>query len=129
MPNTAHVLVAEDSALNRKLVGSILEKLGCQVDMAADGNEAVQAVAARPYAMVLMDCQMPVMDGFEAARAIRQKEKAGRLPIIALTGTDSEGERQKCLDAGMDDFLTKPITLDGLRVAIERWVPASAGGA
>lgn len=130
MSQPARILLVEDSALNRKLIGSILEKLGCSVDMATDGHEALQAITAKPYGAVLMDCQMPVMDGFTATQEIRRREPSGhRLPIIALTGADTELERLKCLESGMDDFLTKPITMDGLRGAIERWLPQAPLGA
>jgi CheY-like chemotaxis protein len=121
---SAQIVVAEDSALNRKLVASMLEKLGYQSIPAADGSEAVRMVATGGCVAVFMDCLMPVMDGFEAARAIRLAEAPGqRLPIIALTGADTLEERQRCIDAGMDDFLAKPVDLGAIRATLEKWAP------
>ncbi len=128
LPEPAHVLVVEDNLVNRKVAVRLMEKLGCRVDVAANGEEAVACWQGHPYDAILMDCQMPVMDGFEAAREIRRRETNGngRVPIIALTASAIEGDRQKCLEAGMDDYLTKPVDLAELARALLQWVPHSA---
>ncbi len=115
------VLVAEDNMVNQKLAKRILEKMGCYVDVVANGLEAVQAAAQLPYDLVLMDMQMPEMDGLEAAATIRTNEQGtGRhLPIIALTANAMEGDREQCLDAGMDWYLPKPIQPRDLVKAID----------
>ncbi|MBN8525099.1 MAG: response regulator [Planctomycetes bacterium] len=114
------VLLAEDNAVNQRVARIMLEKLGCVVSLAADGGAAV-AAAATGIDIVLMDCQMPVMDGFEATAAIRAS--GGRLPIIALTANASEEDRERCLAAGMDDHLGKPVHLADLQAAIARHLP------
>jgi CheY-like chemotaxis protein len=119
---SARILVAEDSALNRKLVVSMLQKLGYEAHPAEDGAMAAAAAQAQAFSAVLMDCQMPVMDGYQAAAAIRAAEAGGkRLPIIALTGEDTPAERDRCLKAGMDDFLPKPVGLAALSLVLSRW--------
>ncbi len=110
----ARVLLAEDNEINQIVAFEILARAGCQCDIANNGREALEAVKSRPYDVVLMDCQMPQMDGFEATRAIRAFEaNAGaekpRTPIIALTANAIKGDRELCLDAGMDSYVTKPI--------------------
>jgi CheY-like chemotaxis protein/HPt (histidine-containing phosphotransfer) domain-containing protein len=122
----ARILVAEDHEINQRVTVGILERLGYRADVAADGREAVEAVARTPYGLVLMDCQMPGMDGYEAAAAIRRQEGAGhRLPIIALTADSSEGARERCTAAGMDDLLPKPLDRGRLRAMLRRWLPDS----
>jgi len=133
------VLVAEDSAVNRRLLELLLTELGYQVHVVAGGRDAVRAVKEIEYAAVLMDCQMPDLDGFAATAAIRAHEGTtlGRTPVIALTAADAPGDREACFAAGMDDFLPKPIDREQLRVALERWTgappsrlrPAAAGPA
>jgi signal transduction histidine kinase/DNA-binding response OmpR family regulator len=120
-PNGIRVLVVEDNAVNQKVAVKFLARLGYSADVAANGLEAVAACARVPYDFLLMDCQMPEMDGFEATRTLRQKQRTGgrRHYIIALTAGALAEERQKCLDAGMDAFLAKPLRLDGLRGALE----------
>ncbi|MCH7866503.1 MAG: response regulator [Myxococcales bacterium] len=118
----ASVLVVEDNPVNRKLVVRMLEKMGHRVAVVVNGREAVEAVEAAAYQLVLMDCQMPIMDGFEATRQIRlgERDKNVHIPIVALTANAMAGDRERCLDAGMDDFLSKPIRTEELRGAIER---------
>jgi signal transduction histidine kinase/CheY-like chemotaxis protein len=117
------ILVVEDNALNRKVVVTMLKKLGHRADVAANGREAVAALDRGGYRLVLMDCQMPEMDGFEATQRIRARSDAGaRIPIVALTANAMEGDRERCLAAGMDGYLPKPVQLDALRVALETWL-------
>lgn len=116
------ILVADDQAVNRKLTMRQLEHLGFAVDVVADGAEAVEAMARGHYDLVFMDCHMPEMDGFRAAEEIRRREKAGtHLPIVALTATLGEEERDKCIASGMDDYLVKPVREAELRRVIEKW--------
>jgi two-component system sensor histidine kinase/response regulator len=118
------ILVAEDHEINQRVTVGILERLGYRADVVANGQEAVEAIARTPYGLVLMDCQMPGMDGYEAATAIRHREGAGhRLPIIALTADASDGARERCVVAGMDDLVPKPLDRDRLRAALRRWLP------
>ncbi len=121
------VLLAEDNAINQRVASRMLERLGCRVDLAASGKEAVDLFERLPYDMVFMDCQMPELDGFEATLAIRRQEGAGRhTPIIALTANAMAGDRERCLEAGMDDFVPKPIRVADLRGAVERWRKGSS---
>jgi PAS domain S-box-containing protein len=117
------VLVAEDNPVNRKLALQQLKKLGYRAHAVNDGREAIDAVAHGDYALVLMDCQMPEVDGFEATREIRRAEAArgGHLPIVAMTANALDGDREACLAAGMDHYLAKPVQLAALRAAIERF--------
>lgn len=101
----------------------ILEKLGYRPDVAADGAEAVAAVQAVPYDLILLDSQMPGMDGYEATSQIRRAEGSRkRTPIVAMTAGAMEGDRERCLAAGMDDYLPKPVRPDDLGVTLERWI-------
>lgn len=124
-PRDGTVLVVEDNDANRILALRMLERLGYAATAARNGREAVEAIAKDRYSLVLMDCQMPEMDGFEAARAIRQGEVAGgeRLPIIAMTASATERDRLACLEAGMDDFIAKPVMIEVLSGALARWHP------
>jgi CheY-like chemotaxis protein len=104
----------------------MLKKLGLQVTLASDGAQALEQVRAHDFDLVLMDCQMPVMDGYEATAAIRKlpaRRGGDRVPIVALTANAMEGDEQKCRDAGMDDFLAKPYTLAALHAVLARWLP------
>ncbi|AAZ97221.1 Multi-sensor Hybrid Histidine Kinase [Thiobacillus denitrificans ATCC 25259] len=115
------VLLVEDNPVNQQVAQAMLAKLGLATTVASDGREAVDLVASRAFDAVLMDCQMPVMDGYEATRAIRRLPGA-RLPVIALTANALHGDRQKCLDSGMDDFLPKPYSLAQLQATLARWL-------
>jgi PAS domain S-box-containing protein len=118
------LLLVEDNPVNQRVALAVLGKLGYQADLVANGAEAVTAAAARPYDLVLMDCQMPVMDGFEATRRIREDQAgARRVPILAMTANAMQGDRERCLQAGMDDYIPKPVTLEALRTALQRWLP------
>jgi len=122
-----HVLLAEDSPLNQDVGKAMLETLGCAVDVAANGAEALRMAAMTRYDLVFMDCQMPLMDGCEATVKIREDEngKGPRVPIIALTAHMMESDREKCLSAGMDDFLSKPFRLKELAEMLSRWTGRS----
>jgi signal transduction histidine kinase/DNA-binding response OmpR family regulator/HPt (histidine-containing phosphotransfer) domain-containing protein len=138
-----HILLAEDNIVNQKVAVRMLQKIGNRVDVVKNGQEAVEAIGRTSYDLVLMDCQMPEMDGLEATRKIRAaesvkrkaKEKISpdplpltphenpRVPIIALTANAFSGDREACLDAGMDDFLTKPVRIEELGTMISKWLP------
>ena len=119
------VLVVEDNQVNQLVATGLLENLGCEVEVAADGIEAVDRLAGEHgFAAVLMDCRMPRLDGFDATRAVRAREAKSdgrRVPIIAMTASALEGERERCLAAGMDDFLTKPVNGTDLERVVRRW--------
>jgi signal transduction histidine kinase/DNA-binding response OmpR family regulator len=125
-PRRGRVLLAEDNAVNQKLALHMLEKLNVSVDVAGNGHEALQQIGQIQYDLVLMDCLMPEMDGFEATGIIRRKEAmqpgGRRLPIIALTANAMQGDRERCLDAGMDDYVTKPVKLPALSAVMDRWM-------
>ena len=118
-----HVLVVEDNAVNQKVAARMLENLGYRVDVAADGVEAVEAVGRVPYGALLMDCQMPEMDGYQATREIRLREQdRRRTPIIAMTAGASRDDEARCLAAGMDDYVAKPVRPAELARVLQRWL-------
>ncbi|MFZ5863705.1 MAG: ATP-binding protein [Nitrospirota bacterium] len=130
----AAILLAEDNAVNRDVTMAMLEGVGCRVDSVSAGREVMDAISRVPYDLILMDCQMPDMDGFDATKAIREQERLTssavaprrrRVPIIALTANAMETDRQQCVDAGMDDYLTKPFHKDQLLAMIEKWLPGT----
>jgi two-component system sensor histidine kinase/response regulator len=124
----AHVLLAEDNKINQKITLARLQKLGYLADAVANGREVLEALRRAPYEFILMDCQMPEMDGYEATRIIRQWEQSVEGPcswpvpiyIIAVTAHAMEGDRQKCLAVGMSDYLSKPMRAPELQAALER---------
>lgn len=121
----ARVLVVEDQSLNRDVAEGMLKALGLEVDTAHDGRHALEMLACGSYDVVLMDCRMPVMDGFSATAELRRREGTGRrIPVIALTADTTSVAREACLTAGMDDYLGKPFSRATLRAALARWLPA-----
>jgi len=117
----ARVLLVEDNPVNQLVARGLLQKLGCRVRVAADGQEALDALAEEDFELVLMDCNMPVMDGYEATRRIRQQPRWKDLPVIALTANALPDERERCRLAGMDDYLAKPFHRDEMAAMLERW--------
>jgi CheY-like chemotaxis protein len=121
-----HLLLAEDNIVNQKVACRMLEKLGFHVDVAVDGQAAVDAWATGRYQLILMDCQMPIMDGYEATRTIRSREKPGtRIPIVALTAHAMKGADDQCIAAGMDDYISKPIDKQRLIDCLDKWLSAA----
>ena len=118
------LLVVEDSPVNQVVAVRTLERLGCTCDVAADGREALEALAGREYDAVMMDCQMPVMDGYEATAELRRRESGARhTPVIAMTAHAMKGDAERCLAAGMDDYIAKPMRRELLLEALYRWIP------
>jgi CheY-like chemotaxis protein/HPt (histidine-containing phosphotransfer) domain-containing protein len=123
-PVTGSVLVVEDNRVNQLVVQSMLERLGCCARVVSDGALALEALRHARFDAILMDCQMPVMDGYTLTGRIRAREAGGaRIPIIALTANALEGDRARCLAAGMDDYLSKPFRLSELAAVLARWLP------
>ncbi|POP78799.1 ATP-binding protein [Pseudomonas syringae] len=120
------ILLVEDNPVNRTVVQAMLRNLGCEVDIAVDGAEAVAKASAGNHALILMDCRLPVMDGYEATRRIRQLSGLERIPIIALTANALQGDRDACLQAGMDDYLPKPFKHADLQQVLQRWLSFEA---
>jgi CheY-like chemotaxis protein/HPt (histidine-containing phosphotransfer) domain-containing protein len=121
------LLLVEDNAVNQKVALLTLQRLGYEVDVVDNGQAALDALSARSYGAVLMDCQMPVMDGYDATRELRRREGGERhTPVIALTASAMAADRDRCLDAGMDDHLTKPVRADEVASTLRRWVRAAA---
>ena len=124
------VLVAEDTPINQKVAIGLLKKLTLQVDVVSNGSEAIEALSTTPYDLVLMDMQMPEMDGLEATHIIRSGHSTvinPRIPIIAMTANAMRADEQICLDAGMDDYISKPVSLSSLLAMLEKWLPKEAG--
>lgn len=120
----AHVLVADDHPINQQVAQLMLEDLGCTVDIVGNGADAVRAAQSNEYTLIILDCQMPEMDGYEACQLIRKHQKTSgrRVPIIALTAFATEGSRDECIAAGMDDYISKPIEETALKRVIRMWV-------
>jgi len=125
MENQPHyrVLLAEDNLFNQKIAVTMLKKLGITTDVANNGLEVLEKLSNTNYALILMDCQMPKMDGYEATTKIRTHEKTSgqHLPIVAMTAHSSPQEREYCFNVGMDDYIAKPFKIDDLRTVFSRW--------
>ena len=118
------MLLAEDNLVNKEIALAMLESAGCRVTVADNGRVAVEEWLAQPFELVLMDCQMPELDGFEATREIRTRETAAqaRVPIVALTANAMADDRERCLASGMDDYLPKPFKRSDLMAVLRRWI-------
>jgi CheY-like chemotaxis protein len=115
------VLVAEDNVVNQKLAVGLLEKLGLRADVAANGIEALEMFELLPYDVIFMDCQMPEMNGYDAATEIRRRESQDRhVAIIAMTADVTRGSPERCVAAGMDDYISKPINMNAIAAALEK---------
>jgi CheY-like chemotaxis protein len=127
--STARILLTEDNLVNQQVALGILKKMNLYADTVSNGKEAIKALQERPYDLVLMDVQMPEMDGYEATAIIRDplsKVLNNRIPIIAMTANAMQGDKEKCMSAGMNDYLTKPINPQNLAKALETWLPGEA---
>lgn len=121
----SHILIAEDNRINREITTEMLERLGCSVTAVEDGAKAVAAVKQRKYDLILMDCQMPVLDGFAAASQISVMISTGeiqKVPVVALTANAMRGDRERCLQSGMDDYLSKPTPMSSLEAVLMKWI-------
>jgi two-component system, sensor histidine kinase and response regulator len=122
------VLLVEDNPVNQKVASKMLERLGCRIDVASNGVEAVEAVSGTDYSAILMDCQMPEMDGYEATRRIRALEGEGEhVPIIAMTASAMKGDEDRARGAGMDDYITKPVKVEELDSILGPWIRPTHG--
>ena len=119
--DSPRILMAEDNQINQRVGKLILQRAGFNIDLVGDGREALEAHKTRPYDLILMDCQMPIMDGFEASRQIRSLDQQQPV-IIAVTANALVGEREKCLNAGMDDYLSKPFQAEQLVAVVKKWM-------
>lgn len=123
-PIRAYILVAEDNSVNQIVAKRMLENIGCRIDIAEDGQICVEMLTARAYDLVFMDCQMPRLDGFDATRAIRAlAPPRSKTPVVAMTANALAGDRERCLESGMDDYLSKPMKPEQLREILTRWLP------
>ncbi len=121
-PRSRRVLLVEDEPVSRMVAEAHLKQLGFEVDLAVNGQEALAAIEGGSYALILMDCQMPILDGYETTRRLRRRERGGHLPVIGFTAHAMNGDREKCLAAGMDDYLTKPFRGQDLSAVVQRWI-------
>ena len=123
------ILLVEDNAVNQQLAQLQLKQLDFASHPVSSGRAAVDEITANPgrYTVILMDCQMPEMDGFAATQAIRQqeRERSNHIPIIAMTANAMQGDRERCIEAGMDDYISKPVSKQALKTALESWIPSA----
>jgi CheY-like chemotaxis protein len=124
----AHLLLAEDNAINREIALTILTRAGIRVSVARDGQEALDMLAVHAFDGVLMDCQMPVLDGYAATRELRRQARWHALPVIAMTANAMVGDRDRAIAAGMDDHIAKPIRIEEMFSTLARWIRPAAGG-
>jgi CheY-like chemotaxis protein/HPt (histidine-containing phosphotransfer) domain-containing protein len=128
-PLAGRVLLVEDNEVNQAVALGMLEELGCDTVVATNGQEAIEHFVQEDFDVILMDCEMPVMDGFSATAAIRERTKdSDEVPIIALTANAIDGDRERCIAAGMQDYLSKPITIEKLHGTLHKWLRAEHGG-
>ncbi len=120
---SVYILLAEDDSISQEVIAEMLESIGCKVDVVANGKELLDSMSQTRYDLVLMNCQMPEIDGLQATAEIRHREKSTgkRIPIIALTANAMSGYKQKCLDAGMDDYLSKSFSQEQLSEKLFHW--------
>lgn len=119
-----NILIAEDNEINQKVLKAIFEKNKYQYEIASDGLQAYNLMKQKNFDLILMDCQMPILDGFQATKMIRETElkiNKSRCPIVAITANAMSGDKEKCLEAGMDDFLAKPFKSQDILKIIEKW--------
>jgi CheY-like chemotaxis protein len=122
--SSVRVLVVEDNVVNQRVATRMLERIGLRADVAANGREALDLLELVPYDLVFMDCQMPEMNGYQAAAQFRRRERSGRrVTIIAMTAEAIGDCRERCMDAGMDDFIAKPVKLEDLADTLKKWMP------
>jgi CheY-like chemotaxis protein/HPt (histidine-containing phosphotransfer) domain-containing protein len=121
--NGTHILLIEDNPANQIIVRHFLEIIGCRIDCADNGQQAMEKIVAGQYDLIVMDVQMPIMNGYEAAHCIRNELKFSHLPIIAMTANATQEDRKRCLNAGMDDFIAKPIYQDQIYLLLAKWLP------
>ncbi|MEM7355551.1 MAG: response regulator, partial [Acidobacteriota bacterium] len=122
------ILVAEDNHVNQMVAVAMLRKLGYRADVVANGLEVLETLQQVPYDLVLMDCQMPDMDGYEAAEEIRRRSAGGDIPIVAMTAHALASDRDRCFASGMSDYIAKPVKVEVLRTVLERWIDSDANG-
>lgn len=118
------ILVVDDNAVNQKVAAKLLEKLGCAVEVAGNGREAVTMATRLPFDLIFMDCQMPEIDGYEATQILRTRYRS-TVPIVAMTANAMDGDRDKCLAAGMTDYLSKPVVLATLQRILDKYIGTS----
>jgi CheY-like chemotaxis protein len=126
---TWRILLAEDNVVNQIVATRMLTQLGCTADLAATGTQVLSLLEQGCYDLILMDCMMPELDGYQVTTEIRRREQdGGRIPIVAMTAGVMDGDRERCMDAGMDDYVSKPISRQSLTAALSRWLPRTSGG-
>lgn len=122
-PGAPRVLVVDDNAINRRVLAGMVRAQGCEVDMAGNGQDAIDKLSGgASYQLIFMDCEMPGMDGFEATRQIRARWGT-QMPIVAASAYSSDQDQQRCLDCGMNDFMSKPLKRPAVRGVLEKWIP------
>jgi CheY-like chemotaxis protein len=120
-----HILIAEDNLVNQMLAVKLVTNLGLTADVASDGNAALRAAAGKDYDLILMDCQMPGLDGYECTRHLRANASTASVPIVAMTANAMKGDRDRCLAAGMTDYISKPVSAERLRALLSQYLPAA----